>query len=136
MKSVVHKILSPFLAMLVLLSTISWSVEKHLCMGRVMDVAFFHHADSCGMEDAMTSMGEEMGDKHCCDDESFTLEGQDNLKLSWDELDLESQIFLSFFAYSYFHLIPLSSKDEIHWDTYPPPLLVQDLTILHEVFLI
>ena len=136
MKSIIHKIVSPFLAILVLLSTVSWSVEKHLCMGRVMDIAFFHDADSCGMEQAMAAMGEKMSDKHCCDDESFTVEGQDNLKLSWDELDLKSQVFLSTFVQSYFHLYSVSSGEEILKDTYPPPLIVQDLTILHEVFLI
>ena len=105
-------------------------------MGRVMDIAFFHDADSCGMEDAMALMGEEMEDKHCCDDESFTVEGQDVLKLSWDELDLRSQVFLLTFTQSYFHLNPVFSGDDIQRATYPPPLIVYDLHLLHEVFLI
>ena len=105
-------------------------------MGRVMDVAFFHDADSCGMEEAMTFMGETMGDMDCCDDESFTMEGQDDLKLSWEELDLDSQIFLAAFAQSYLELILVPSKDVVKNTDYPPPLQVQDLYILHEVFLI
>lgn len=124
------------MALLVLLSTISWSVEKHLCMGRVMDVAFFHDADSCGMEDAMTVMGDTMPDMDCCDDESFTLSGQDQLKFSWDELDLDVQQFLVVYAYPYVELPSIPSDRVIPENVYPPPLLVQDLTILHEVFLI
>ncbi|MEO0570277.1 MAG: hypothetical protein AAF039_01145 [Bacteroidota bacterium] len=136
MKRLFHKTLSSLLALLVLMSTVSWTVDKHLCMGRVMDVAFFHDADSCGMGNAMTAMGEKMEGKHCCDDESFTVEGQDDLKISWDELDVPSQVFLSAFVQSYFHLGPVSSGDEVQRDTYPPPLLVHDLILLHEVLLI
>lgn len=66
------------MALLVLLSTVSWTVEKHLCMGRVMDVALFGHAEDCGMETNLAAFGET--DNHCCEDESFTLEGQDDLK--------------------------------------------------------
>lgn len=136
MKGLTTKIVAPFLAVLVLLSTISWSVEKHLCMGRVMDVAFFHDAESCGMDKAMAVIGEAEADNPCCDDESFMLEGQHDLKMSWDELDVDSQVFLTAFAHSYLTLLSVSAEHQIPQETYPPPLLVQDLTILHEVFLI
>jgi len=129
-------IVPPILAILVLLSTVSWTVDKHFCMGRVMDIAFFHHADDCGMEDAMKMLGEKMEDKHCCDDESFTIEGQDDLKLTWEEVDLESQVFLTAFVQSYFQLNAFSSGKVVLEEPYPPPLLVHDLNILHEVFLI
>ncbi|MEM8926908.1 MAG: hypothetical protein AAGC45_01800 [Bacteroidota bacterium] len=101
-------------------------------MGRVMDVAFFHDADSCGMEDAMT----EMNGKHCCDDESFTVEGQDDLKLSWDEVNVNTQKFLIAFLQSYLELLVLPLGEDVPETIYPPPLLVQDLIVLHEVFLI
>lgn len=136
MKERVRKTISPFLAVLVLLSTISWSVEKHLCMGRVMDIAFFHNAEACDMEKAMASMDETMPEMDCCDDESFTMEGLDDLKLSWDELDVGSQEFLVAFAHSYLELISIPSGGVVAEISYPPPLLVFDLNILHEVFLI
>lgn len=119
-----------------LTSTASWTVDKHLCMGRVMDIAFFHHADSCGMEEAMAAMGEATSTMDCCNDESFTLEGQDDLKLSWDELEIDDQTFLVAFAQSYLELLFLPLGGDIPETIYPPPLLVHDLTILHDVFLI
>ena len=130
------KIVSPFLAALVLLSTISWSVDKHLCMGRVMDVSFFHEADSCGMEEAMALMGKSMEDNPCCGDESFTIEGQDELTISWDELDVEAQKFLVAYAHSYLQLLSETFQEEVVRSIYPPPLLVYDLNVLHETFLI
>ena len=124
------------MALLILLSTFSWSVDKHLCMGRVMDVAFFHSAESCGMEEAMTLMQKDDADNHCCDDESFTIEGQDHLKLTWEQLDVDTQYFLVAFTQSYLELILIPSGEVIPETDYPPPVLVRDLNVLHEVFLI
>ena len=103
-------------------------------MGRVMDIAIFSHAEDCGMEGAVAGFSEK--ENHCCDDESFTLQGQDDLKLSWDELDVETQQFLIAFATSYFQLFAIPSGQEVPEITYPPPLPVQDFTVLYEVFLI
>ena len=105
-------------------------------MGRVMDIAFFHHADSCGMGEAMAVTGESTSDMDCCDDESFTMEGQNDLKLSWDEVEVDTQAFLIAFTQSYLELLSLSLGRNVPETIYPPPLLVQDLTLLHEVFLI
>jgi hypothetical protein len=46
-KKALHKTLSLVMAMLLLLSTVSWTIEKHTCMGRVMDVALFAKAQDC-----------------------------------------------------------------------------------------
>ncbi|WP_343487971.1 hypothetical protein [Allomuricauda sp. d1] len=134
MKKIIHQISSSLLALLVLLSTVSWSVDKHLCMGRVMDVAFFSHAEDCGMEASMMAFGET--ENHCCDDESFTLEGQDDLKLTFNDLEIDQQVFLAAFASSYLDLFTDFSEQTVPFDTYPPPLLVQDFNILYEVYLI
>lgn len=130
----IHRPLSFLLALLVFLSTISWTVDKHLCMGRVMDVAFFSDAEDCGMESAMAAFGE--NEKHCCDDESFTLEGQDDLKLTWNDLDLDNQVFLFAFLRSYIDSLSDLKHHPVVDEAYPPPLLVRDFTILYEVYLI
>lgn len=124
------------MALLVLLSTISWSVDKHLCMGRVMDISFFSHADDCGMKMALSLLEEDTEKPGCCDDESFVLEGQDDLKLTWSDLDLEQQSFLVAFSTSYLDLfVPLEELPVPH-EEYPPPILVRDIHVLDQVFLI
>ncbi|RDY59351.1 hypothetical protein DX873_08130 [Flagellimonas nanhaiensis] len=120
---------------MVLFSTVSWTVDKHLCMGRVMDISFFAHAEDCGMEEAATAMGEEL-EIPCCDDESFTLQGQDDLKLSWNDLDLEQQTFLVTFAQSYLDLYTPLEELPVPNEKYPPPILVRDVQVLDQVFLI
>lgn len=135
MKSLTHKIVSPFLALLVLLSTVSWTVDKHLCMGRVMDTSFFLPANDCGMEMAMKVLDKE-GENHCCDDESFTIEGQDDLKLSWEQLSIEAQVFVVSFVQSSFQVNLLPKKNTVPEQIHPPPLIQEDLNLLYEVFLI
>lgn len=134
MKSFAHKIVSSAMALLLLLSTVSWTVDKHLCMGRVMDISFFAQADDCGMDVAATLL--ETTDNHCCADETFTVKGQDDLKLTWNDIPLEQQLFLAVFAQSYLGTLLHIGQQSDPLHKYPPPLLVEDLNILHEVFLI
>ncbi|MEM1337856.1 MAG: hypothetical protein AAF634_05395 [Bacteroidota bacterium] len=105
-------------------------------MGRVMDIAFFHSADSCGMEEVAEAFDLSQRENHCCDDESFTLQGQDDLQLSWEELDVETQQFLISFTASYYQLVTFPSSNEASELIYPPPLRAEDFNILYEVFLI
>ena len=124
------------MSLLVLLSTISWSVEKHLCMGRVMDISFFAKADGCGMETALAILEKDIEKPGCCDDESFVLTGQDELRLTWSDLELEQQVFFSAFFMSYLDLfVPLEEQTIPHKE-YPPPVLVRDIHLLDQVFLI
>ena len=68
------QIFSWAMSLLVLVSTVSWTVDQHICMGRVVSTAVFSEAAGCGM-----TMSE---DNKCCDHETHTLKGQDDLKHS------------------------------------------------------
>ena len=136
MKKFFHHSTAVLLAFLVLLSTISWTVDKHMCMGRVMDISFFVEADSCGMELAMAALEIDEDDNHCCDDETFTYLGQDDLKLTWDELEIGQQDFLLAFTHSYLEVFVPLDELPVPNEKYPPPLLVSDITVLDQVFLI
>lgn len=136
MNQVFYKTTSIVMAMLLLLSTVSWTVDKHLCMGRVMDVAFFTSAKDCGMKAAIDLLEEQGVENHCCDDESFTIHGQDDLRLSWDNLALEHQIVIVIVAHSYLELFSDYPNEILPNEAYPPPILVYDIQILDQVFLI
>jgi len=121
------------MALLLLASTTSWTVDKHFCMGDLVDVAFFTSADSCGM-----NMDDIPGEWQldCCSDEIIVITGQDNLKISFDELSLAHKLLVTSFAQSYLALFQETEEQIIPHNDYPPPLLVQDLQLLDEVFLI
>lgn len=126
------------MALLLLLSTISWKVEKHYCMGRLMDMALFVDAANCGMDMEVSSIDIPQLEKEnsCCDHEVLVIEGQDNLKISFNELDVDQQSFLVTFAYSYIDLFSNLEELPVPYELYPPPILVKDIQLLDEVFLI
>lgn len=91
------------LALLVLVSTVSFTVDKHFCGKMLVDTAVFSEAHTCGMEmgsDGLAGMEEDS----CCKDQKIQIEGQDELKRSFDDLDLQKQLFVASFTYSYFNL--------------------------------
>lgn len=117
------------MGLLVLASTVSWTVEKHLCMGHVVSVAFFSEADDCGM-----AMG---NDNHCCEDERFTLTGQEDLKSSLFEyaFDQAPAVFIESAGVDFKPLLVQSLEVIALWTYYPPPIF-EDLQLLQQVFLI
>ncbi len=77
MKSAILKIASSFLAFIVLLSTFSFTIEKHFCAGELASFSLFTSADDCGMDmqkDTKTAKCHQISNKSCCEDELTVLE--------------------------------------------------------------
>jgi len=125
---------SVVLALLVLLSTLSFTIDKHFCGETLVDSAIFSKAKTCGME--MDSQ-QTSAKKSCCKDEVDIIKGQDELKLtSLDNLKFQQQVFITSFVYSYIYPIIELKENEITFDDYPPPLIVKTIYKLDEVYLI
>lgn len=133
-----HKAFSVSIALLLLVSTTSWMVEKHYCMGHLMDTAFFSNAKTCEMDmemDKETAVGFEPA-KSCCSNELIVVDGQDNLKLSLNDIELNQYLFLVSFTFSYMNLFEGLPPQVIPYKNYTPPLIVKDIPVLHDTFLI
>lgn len=131
-KKVLHKIFSTTLALLVLFSTVSFTIEKHYCGDTLVDVSVFTHAEKCGME----SM-EMLQKKSCCKDEVDVIKGQDELKFaSFEDLNFEQLQFVSTFNYAYLNLFESLDKYIIPNKDYSPPNLVVDIQVLDQIFII
>lgn len=137
-KAVVQKFIAFAMAVLLLASTTSWKVEKHFCMGHLIDVAFFLEADDCGMSVARNTDGEEVtqDENSCCSEEVVFIDGQDDLKASYDAIDLKQQTFFVAFAYSYLNFFNGPDVKIPPNKNYPPPILIKDIQLLDQVFLI
>lgn len=138
MKIVLHKILSLAIAILLLLSTTTWKVEKHYCMGHLIDVALFKNVETCGMNMSVIDNNNILDDAEnsCCNDVVIFVDGQDDLKLSFIDLDTDQQSFLIAFKYSYSSLFQVQTDQFVPHEQYPPPILVKDIQLFDEVFLI
>jgi len=129
----IHNVISMVLALLVLVSTVSFTVDKHFCGSILVDLAIFSEAKTCGMEmDSKMASAEDS----CCTNEKTEIEGQDELKISFQSLDLDQQLFVATFTHSYLSLFEGVPLEVIPFKDYTPPILVTDIQVLDQVFLI
>ncbi|MFD2563030.1 HYC_CC_PP family protein [Aquimarina rubra] len=138
MKDMVKKIASFLLAFIVLFSTVSFTVEKHYCGRFLVDVAVFSKAKNCGMDmmNHYDDQESEVKKPSCCKDEIIVVEGQDELKTSFDQIAFPQQIFITSFFHSYISLFTISEEKNTTYKEYDPPELVRDILTLDETFLI
>ncbi len=82
------------------------------------------HSESSSAEDS------------CCTNQKIEVEGQDELKISFNSLDFEQQVFLATFTHSFINLFEGTPIEVIPFKYYSPPILVTDIQVLDQVFLI
>ena len=134
-KKISHKMFSVSMALLVLLSTVSFTMEKHFCGDTLIDVAIFSKVNSCGMD--MESDSQISDKKSCCKDELEIVKGQDKLKkVSFEDLNLDNQFFLPTIVYSFTNLFKGLPRQIVPHKNYSPPNLVVDIHVLEQVFII
>lgn len=137
MKSIFHKISSVLLAVIVLFSTMSFSLNLHFCGNKMVETSMFHTTEGCGMEMENPATNSCSSEKdNCCDDTQISVEGQDDLQFSIDKISLDQQIFIASFIYTYFQLFEGFENDNPSFEEYAPPLVVKPIFKLDETYLI
>jgi hypothetical protein len=124
------------LAILVMLSSTSFMIGMHFCMGEVQDVALFTKADACEMEQNLPPCHRHMK-AACCEDETLIHQG-DDFNASIADLQIiapapadaeQPPVLIS-------ELVPSSPVSVIKYYFYDPPLPCPDITVEQQVFLI
>ncbi len=125
------------MALLLLASTTSWKVEKHFCMGRLVDMAFFVDAQDCGMDMVSgPTSGATIDRKSCCEDQVTVIGGQNDVRPSFADIDVERQLFLVAYMDICTGLFePIWVHTVLH-ERYVPPKIVENIQLLDNVFLI
>ncbi len=138
MKVVLHKIIASLMAIVVLFSTMSFTIDMHFCGDVLVDAALFHKAKGCGMEIKEPAMNENcsFSKKGCCSEKQLTIQGQDELQMSFDKISFEKQFFLVSLIQSYLSLFENYEGTSDFCSEYPPPLIVKKIYQLDETYLI
>lgn len=135
-KQLFHKVFSIGLAAVMLLSTLSFTIEKHYCGNVLVDVSVFSEAEKCAMEAYEVAL-ETKTKKSCCKDVVDIVEGQDQLIVKYfDDLDLGQQVFITSYVYSYLNIFETLATYNVPHRYYDPPDLVVDIQKLDQVYLI
>jgi hypothetical protein len=133
-----HKIFLSLLAVLIVLSTTSFTIQKHFCGDFLIDSAVFSAVEKCSKEPCSNSDDStNFTPPDCCNDVADVVQGQDVLiTKSFDDLEYTQQVFLLAFSVSYINLFQPLSEYYIPHQYYSPPKLVTDTQVCHQVFLI
>jgi len=136
MKQLITKTSIITLALLVLFSTFSFTVEKHYCGDFLVDVSYIGEANSCneGKKDNCETVIKKKG---CCKDEVHQINGQDEIqKVSLEKISFHQvKIFVAFYVSC--ELLFQNIEEQIVSNRYySPPNLVLDIQVLHEVFIV
>ncbi len=131
-------IASLFLSLLVVLSSMSFTVNLHLCMGELESVRIMTDAPACDMHRKSCHGPEpdKSSKEDCCEDEQRILHGQDELSKApaFQKAQPELVAVLSLLV-SYLTAdteLPLIDAIAV----YTPPLLPRDIPVLIQSFLI
>lgn len=124
------------LALFVLVSSTSFVIGMHVCMGEVQKIAFFTKADDCKKHQGVPPCHRQ-AETPCCTDQTL-IHDADDLESSFKEVtlapshSLEEAQPLVLVA----EIEPAASLLETNLYYYRPPLRFFDLIVEHRVFLI
>ncbi|PCE64621.1 hypothetical protein B7P33_08685 [Sediminicola luteus] len=126
------------MAIVVLFSTMSFTLEMHFCGDTLVDTAIFKAAKSCGMDMQVSTPDTDCNveKKNCCSDRQLAIDGQDELKVSNASFTFFQQLFVTSFVYSYRLLFVDEVTNQTPYREYKPPLVVKDIYKLDETYLI
>ena len=125
------------MACIVLFSTLSFTVEKHICAGEVADIALFGNLERCEMPDENHDNKLVNFDKQsCCQDEVHFVQGANSELKKNKKAQEQTQVFATLFIYTYLNLFSNLEADSNPYLNYTPPIVINDIQILYDTFLI
>jgi len=139
LKQILHKIASVLMAFIVLFSSFYFTVHEHVCGGEIADVSYFIEADSCGMgmNECTTDSSQQSIEKEpCCKDISKVIEGNSNDQQALQSLNIQQVQFLSLFINSHIQLFENLDTKSTFFQEYSPPIVVKDIPVLYDTFII
>jgi hypothetical protein len=140
MVAIFHKIISFFLALIVLFASFSFTVNKHICGGEIASIAFFVSANTCGMDmsicenDSKKTSEKTIQKEPCCKNVTQVIQGNDNNQQAQQiELNFPQIQFIKAFVYSFvLQFQPITSN--FVFKSYSPPSVYKDLLTFFQIF--
>ncbi|AHM59418.1 hypothetical protein D770_05775 [Flammeovirgaceae bacterium 311] len=149
--SLIRRTILLTLSLLVLMSSISLSVGMHLCGGTIQDLALFHAAAACPMEqkqeplpschqDADSDDHQQASDNDmsCCQDNMIVVDGVDNAVAAKASLSFKSPHLqlIAVFHTAFLFLVPQEEAPQPVYLSYASPPILRDIPVFVQSFLI
>lgn len=136
LKSKLTKVIVLSIAFILLLSSINWKVNFHICGDYVVNYALFVDAESCGMEESISicEYDPENGTlrKTCCTNKDVIISGNDVFRIQNSHVNVDS--FSPYLISS--SSLATSLRFETANEHYDPPWLIVDHPSVNQVYII
>ncbi|MGE0771544.1 MAG: hypothetical protein AB7K37_07525 [Cyclobacteriaceae bacterium] len=130
-------IFSALLALVILVSSTSFTIDHHICMGRIHSTAILHDAAPCAMEMMAATQEAKAKLSNCCKQEQIKFEGNDYRLKNLKPVSIENQSLWIAALPRVIEVIATDLDQQFpQVDTYRPPLLQRDVPVLIQSFLI
>jgi hypothetical protein len=134
MKQLTTKIGAVLMTLIVLLSTMSFTINQRFCDGNLVDTTLFLKSESCKIivQSDCCEISEE-----CCDHEQIIIDGQKEFP---SRIVVETPIVNQYFVVNSVKLhlekYNFQYENRIFYKKYIPPSLVFNKQVFHQVFII
>lgn len=137
MKTFLKQISVILLSLVVLFSSMSFTIDKHYCGETLVDMAIFGEAENCGMEGMESNSDiKRVKKKKCCKDETIVVESSTFNKEKIISLHATDLDFVFSYAFSYINLYQNIAIGKEFYKDFSPPDIEIDIQVLHQTFLI
>ncbi len=140
MRILIQKISSVLLAFLLILSTVSFTVEKHFCGDSLVNISFLGDAGACENEpdDDCTDTLLTAEEDSCCKNEVTYLEGQHEESKAIKEKSHYSKTnsFAILNDRKSLQVYSIFDNSNLSKGVYAPLQITRDIQLLYEVFII
>ncbi len=144
----ISRCFTPFLAMAIFVSSISCAIDFHYCQGQLKSFNLFGKAKNCHEIAAKKAScphhakvkSESLAcsrDKDCCTNKTVVLDSDVDLQIvDSNVLKLNNQFFVAVPDRASFRVFLESDQEVIPHARYKPPLILKDISILYDTFLL
>ncbi len=132
------KLMAISLALVLLTSNIGLAMVTHYCGGQAVksQLTIGHGNLGCGMDMRTSSEQSKAVDNEssgCCENQYQSFEIEDDYSLLQLSLNLD---FIAAFVHSFLEIVLVPGQQHPQYAHYSPPLLLRDIHILNQVFII
>lgn len=144
-----YKIFIPFVAVMILASSISYSIDYHYCQGQLKSFSLIGKAKNCHemaskkpschhkKQGQNKSLSCSSSDNNCCNNKTVHVESDFNKKiLNVLDLNIQYQFFVVANTLYSFKNLFVESTFKAPFVYYKPPLIRKDISVFYEVFLL
>ena len=112
----------------------------HFCCNKLVDVGIFSKAKVCGSKSQQKQYNSldscSLLNKKCCSNRALFIEGLNDLKKAKSDFESPTITLSWTLLYTYSNLFEEFDRNIIPFERYKPPLITQEIFLLHETFLI